>query len=239
MDGDRQARYKERQRKAAQDIMSDEKLWPILKEGPVDLNRRLKATESFRAFCETYGTAAFTLSWSPAHLVAIEKIEMAVKENAKFALAMPRGSGKSTLAHWGMLWAVMCGHSNYAIYVGATASASSRRLDNLKKTVRFNELFLEDFPELIVPVKHARADSRKALGQTFNGESTSLIWAKEKIVLPTLDGMEDVCPWFKDVPNAFGGIIDCASIDAMFCGPASRAVVLLSVNRASHSHISL
>lgn len=216
----RVAAYQQKQRRQAQDITNDEHWYKLLTAGPEDPERRKAATDSFRAFCETYGSAAFTLGWSPAHLMAIEKIEAAVLDNAKFALAMPRGSGKSTLCHWAMIWAAMCGHSSYAIYVAATAASAGRRLENLKKTIRFSELLLADFPELVVPIKACNADSRKALGQLFNGESTSLHWGKDKIVLPSLDKFLEVCSWAKDFPPAFGAVIDSASIDGEIRGRA-------------------
>ena len=51
----------------------------------------------------------FYLPWSPDHLRAIEKIEQAVLNGDKFALAMPRGSGKTTLCKIAVLWAASTG----------------------------------------------------------------------------------------------------------------------------------
>ena len=44
-------------------------------DGPVNPERRRKATDCLRTFCEEYGGGAFSLGWSPAHLECIEKIE--------------------------------------------------------------------------------------------------------------------------------------------------------------------
>jgi hypothetical protein len=61
----------------------------------VNPERKIKAMESFKTFCETYFPEVFYLPWSPDHLKVIEKIEQAVLKGGLFALAMPRGSGKA------------------------------------------------------------------------------------------------------------------------------------------------
>ena len=59
--------------------------------GPRNWDRRRAAERSLAVFCKTYGEKAFSLSWSRAHLAAIERIEAAVFQGEQLALAMPRG----------------------------------------------------------------------------------------------------------------------------------------------------
>lgn len=60
-------------------------------------DRRHRAKESFRFFCESYFPQTFHLGWSDDHLRVIAKIEQAVLKGGLFAMAMPRGAGKTTI----------------------------------------------------------------------------------------------------------------------------------------------
>ena len=162
------SKQKAAHRLAAQDL-SNSKYFEAMIKGPESLDRRLEAQNSFQVFCETYGSEVFGLEWSPAHLALIEKMEFAALESASLACACPRGTGKSSLATYAMLWATLCGHSRYGLYIAATAGAATQRLQNLKASLRFNDLFLADFPEICGPLRWCEGESRKAGGQKFHG----------------------------------------------------------------------
>lgn len=207
----------EKRRRNTQDLVNS-KYYDAIMNGPVDMARRQRATESFRYYCETYGKDRFTLAWSPYHLEAIEKIEEVILRGASYALTMPRGSGKSTLCQAASEWAALCGHIQYSIYVGATAGMSTTRLTSIKTNLRFNDLLLEDFPEICGPIRFCEGEARKAGGQRFNGETTGIRWGSDKLFLPTLSDFEEVASWYKDVPFNFGSILDFASIDGNIRG---------------------
>ena len=153
--------------------------------GPKNKKRRLAAQECFRTFCETYGANAFKLSWSKYHLKAIKKMQDAVLHGKKFAFAMPRGSGKTTLCHWLMLWATLCGHAPYVCFIGATEKKSKQRLANFKRTLRYNKLLREDFPEILVLIDAFKDDTLTAKNQKFGGRPTDSQWTTEDVVYPT------------------------------------------------------
>lgn len=157
-----------------------------IEAGPKNKSRRKKGEKSLLDFCKIYGSEAFTLPWSENHRKAAAKIEQAVNSGDMFAFAMPRGSGKTTLSRWAVLWATLCGYSPYVVLIGATQSSAERALKNLKTTLRFNELLLEDFPEAICPIKHLQGEARKASGQKWNGEPTDIQWAKSQIIYATI-----------------------------------------------------
>ena len=165
-----------------------------------------------------YGEEAFTLEWSPYHLEAIEKIEEVIRESACYSLAMPRGSGKSTLCHWAMIWGLLCGHVEYAIYVGATSGASTTRLNSIKTTLRFNQALMDDFPEIIGPIRFCQGEARKAGGQKWKAESTEIRWGSDKLLLPTLQGFVEDSTWYSKVPYNFGGVLDFASLEGNIRG---------------------
>ncbi len=210
---------KNEQRKSAQDLANWKHYHKIVSR-PKTLDRRLEAADSFKFFCETYGKEAFGLAWSPAHLEVIAKIEDATLRSGSFALALPRGSGKSTLCHWAMLWSLLNGHVEYALYVAADKGASSARLTSLKTSLRFNEELALDYPEIILPIRWTNGEARKAGGQRFQDETTELRWGSDKIIFPTLQNFEKYAPWYKEVLPNFTGILDFASMESGLRGKA-------------------
>jgi len=89
--------YEERKRRQAQRnaeaVRAAQDIAPIPEVA--DPERRARACESFRVFCETYFPHVFYLPWSEDHLKVVEKIERAVTKGGLCAMAMPRGSGKA------------------------------------------------------------------------------------------------------------------------------------------------
>ena len=73
------AKQNEARRRSAQDLAGWSK-YGLLVGKPKHFDRRLESSASFKAFCENYGSEAFRLAWSPAHLEVIEKIELALEK---------------------------------------------------------------------------------------------------------------------------------------------------------------
>ncbi len=149
-----------------------------------DTVRRLAASRSFRAHCETYHAERFGLAWSPDHLVAIQRIEDAVLNGGLFALAMPRGSGKTTLCEIAAEWAVLHGHRRFIALVGPTMEHAVGNLENVRIELETNELLLEDFPEVCHPIRLLeRTPQRKLL---YHGHLIYTEWHAKEITLPTI-----------------------------------------------------
>ena len=168
-------------RRAAQEI-SESKWGEKIIAGAVNPDRRRECTKSFKAFCENYMKEAFHLGWSPVHLEAIEKIEDAVDNAGNYALAMPRGSGKSTLSKAGVLWSVLTGRVRYAMFIGATANASNSALAAMKSNLQYNDVLLEDFPEICAVIRFLEGETRKAAGMRWKGEVTNLQWGQDRVI---------------------------------------------------------
>lgn len=153
-----------------------------------DAKRRDACREDFRLFCETYGAEAFPLAWSDDHLRAIAKIEAAVLRGELFAFAMPRGSGKSTLCIWACLWAMLYGHRQFVMLVGADQAISCQMLDAIKSHLETSDLLLADFPAACYPIRALDGITARARGQTREGEATHLTWTADKVTLPWIPG---------------------------------------------------
>ena len=148
--------------------------------------RKAVCERDFRLFCETYFPDTYALAWSPDHLKAIERIETAVLRGGLFALAMPRGSGKSTLTETAALWAMLYGHREFVMLVGATESAALEMLDSIKTELEVNETLAADFPEVCYPIEQLDGIANRCAGQICNGERTRITWTSNEIVLPTI-----------------------------------------------------
>ncbi len=78
----------------------------------------------------------FKKSWSPDHLVALKKIEQAIRVGDLFALAMPRGSGKTTMIVAAILWAILCGHRSYIALIVANQETRRQVIERDKDRAR-------------------------------------------------------------------------------------------------------
>jgi hypothetical protein len=150
--------------------------------------RKARAASDFRFFNERYLPILFPMPWSKDHLKVIAKIEQAVLRGGLFALAMPRGSGKTTLAVAACIWAVLYGHVEFVLLIGASMSRAKMLLDSIKIQLETNDLLLEDFPEAIYPIRCLERIVNRCRGQRYQGEPTYIEWTAKYIVLPAIHG---------------------------------------------------
>jgi hypothetical protein len=176
-------RARDRNRRLSQEGRDIGELPPV-----ADPERRARALASFRAFCESYFPAAFSLAWSADHLKVIAKIERAVLTGGLFAHAMPRGSGKTTLTTAACLWAALRGSCRYIAMIAASADMATNLLANIKEWIETNPLLAADFPEVCYPIHRLENITIRQRGQTYRGEPTRIHWGADRIVLPTIPG---------------------------------------------------
>ena len=151
-----------------------------------DAGRKEACRLNFRLFCETYFPEVYALNWSEDHLRAISKIEQAVLKGGLFALAMSRGSGKSSLTETAAIWAMLYGHREFVVIVGASESAALEILDSIKTELEVNEHLAADFPEVMFPIRCLDGIANRCAGQLCLGERTRITWTSSEIVLPTI-----------------------------------------------------
>ena len=150
--------------------------------------RKESCRKDFKLFCETYFPEVYQLKWSDDHLRAIAKIQKSVLEGGLFALAMSRGSGKSSLTETAAIWAMLYGHREFVVLVGASESAALEMLDSIKTEFEVNEHIAADFPEVSYPIAKLEGIANRCAGQLYKGERTRITWTANEIVLPTIAG---------------------------------------------------
>lgn len=154
----------------------------------VNWERKQKAAQSFRYFCETYFPEAFYLSWSNDHLRIIDKAERAVRNGGLFALAMPRGSGKTVLCQTAVVWAALTGSTPFVCLIASSADRARDLLENIKIWLETNDRLYEDFPEVCFPIRALERIVHRQKGQKYNGVATRIEWTADRIILPTIEG---------------------------------------------------
>lgn len=150
------------------------------------VQRRSRCRKSLRLFCETYNPESFWMPWSADHLRAIGRIEEAVIHGALYAFAEPRGNGKTSRVRMAALWALAYAYRRYVFVIGANTEKAEATLTALKIYCRFLPLFAADFPEISHAAQALGGIANRATGQTSEGQSTLIEWAKDRIVLPTV-----------------------------------------------------
>jgi hypothetical protein len=151
-----------------------------------NIERKELCRNDFKLFCETYFPEVYQLKWSDDHLRAIAKIQKSVLEGGLFALAMSRGSGKSSLTETAAIWAMLYGHREFVVLIGASESAALEMLDSIKTEFEVNEHIAADFPEVSYPISKLEGIANRCAGQLCKGERTRITWTANEIVLPTI-----------------------------------------------------
>jgi hypothetical protein len=179
----------------------------------VHADRKERAATDFRFFCEQYFPQTFHLPWSPDHLKVIAKIEQAVLEGGLFAMAMPRGSGKTSLCEIACVWALVYGHREFVALIGSDEEHAANMLDSVKVELETNDALLDDFPEVVYPIRALEGIHQRAAGQLYQGKQTHIGWTAKEIVLPTMPGS-----------RASGSIISVAGITGRIRGMKHKRV---------------
>lgn len=179
----------------------------------IHADRKERAATDFRFFCEQYFPQTFHLPWSPDHLKVIAKIEQAVLEGGLFAMAMPRGSGKTSLCEIACVWALVYGHREFVALIGSDEEHAANMLDSIKVELETNDALLDDFPEVVYPIRALEGIHQRAAGQLYQGKQTHIGWTAKEIVLPTMPGS-----------RASGSIISVAGITGRIRGMKHKRV---------------
>jgi hypothetical protein len=154
----------------------------------INPERKTAAARNLRFTCESYFGSLFYLPWSDDHLRIMAKAEEAILHGGLFALATMRGFGKSSIAECACLWAVLNGHREFIALIGSDEQHAVDMLDSLKTELETNDLLLEDFPEVVFPIRSLEGIPHRAGGQLHHGKRTHIGWTAKEIVLPTIAG---------------------------------------------------
>ena len=150
--------------------------------------RRNRAEKDLGYYLKTYFPQTFFMPFSNDHKEVIRLCQQIIEDGGMQATAMPRGSGKTSIFERAVLWAITFGKRNFAVILGSNTEAAEEILDTIKTEILTNDLLAEDFPEICHPLRALEEIANRAKGQHIDGEHTNSIWARGKLVMPTVAG---------------------------------------------------
>lgn len=148
--------------------------------------RKRKAQDSLQAFCEEYFPNTFSLKWSPLHLKIIHYLERVISKGGLYGMAVPRGFGKTSICEVGGMWGGFTGRVEMACLIGAEFTTACDMLESIKMELETNDLLLEDYPEIVYPIRKLERIYQRVGGQLLKGRSTFMRWTADHIVLPAV-----------------------------------------------------
>jgi len=143
--------------------------------------RRNTGAQSPQQFAGAYLQSHCNLPFSRMHEEIFSLLkEITVKRNARVAIAAPRGHAKSTIIALAYpLWCVLYGKESFVLIVSNTSDQAILRLNDIKKQLETNPLFLSDFPEVCRSKKQAPWRSNRIL--LANGAMISAYGAEQQL----------------------------------------------------------
>lgn len=155
---------------------------------PKNWQRRKASERDLRKYLLTYYAPSFPLPFSDDHESVLKSIEAKTLDGGLEAIAMSRGSGKTTILIRAGIWALSYGHRRFLALIEADGAAAEESLDVVKVEFETNQLLLEDFPEIAMPIRALEGIVQRANAQTSLGDRTLMTWAKRELVFPTVAG---------------------------------------------------
>lgn len=155
---------------------------------PKKPKRRAACERDFGLFLKTYFPEDTRHPWSQVHLRLIEAIQIVVLVGAMLAMGIPRGWGKTFISVRAILWAVAYRHHLMCMLIAASDKAAEDLIEDIRKELETNELLLEDFPEICLPIKELDRINHRGNGQLSNGKKTNVHCEKLELHLGDVNG---------------------------------------------------
>lgn len=149
------------------------------------MQRRNSCKFDLHKYLLTYHPEAFPLSFSVDHLQLIADTQKVILDGGCVVAAFPRGSGKTTIFQRAEIWASLYGHRKFPMLLCADDLKFKQLLKGIKTVLENNELLLEDFPEVIFPIRKLERIANRANFQMQAGVPTYMRWGTEQVVFAT------------------------------------------------------
>jgi len=177
------------ERRADQAARSREKQEHVREIGPPpaikDEARRESCKLDLLRYLTTYHAQAFPLAFGPDHLHLIQQTQRVILEGGQVVAAFPRGSGKTTIFQRAEIWAALYGHRKFPLLISADDLKFRQLLKGIKTVLENSDLLLEDFPEVIHPIRSLERIALRANFQMCRKEPTYMRWGVEQVVFAT------------------------------------------------------
>ena len=171
----------DRRRKAEQRAKEREIFIPA----PKDIELRVRCLASPELLLETYFPDTYDEPFTEDRSDMLASIVWAAKYGGDQAIAGSRGEGKTTLAMDGGFYLMLANLSTFPVVIGKNQDGSSDELKALREKIVDSERFVEDFPEIAIPMVMA-GPGVSGPRQTVAGKYIKLYMGAKYFALPTI-----------------------------------------------------
>jgi len=149
--------------------------------------------QSLLQFIEIYLKHMFPLPFSDDHITALDRIEESIKEGGLFATAASRGDGKTSRTIASILWCILYGHKKFMVIIASDADAAKSILSEVLHELADNEKIGRDWNHIQTVIRSYIESPNSLRHMIVNNENPRCDIKTNKIVMPTIKGIEDAC----------------------------------------------
>ena len=190
----------DRERKASQRAKGRELYIPI----PKNIPRRLACLQNPELLLTTYSPRTYFEPFTADRSDMLNSIWRAARYGGDQAIAGSRGEGKTTLAMDGAFCLMLSKLSFFPVVIGKNQDASSDELKAMRERITDSELFVEDFPEIGVPLQAVGPQTANARLLTVGGKFIGMYLGTKHFAFPKITN--DMLPhWPADVISVAAG----------------------------------
>lgn len=204
----------DRERKAKQRASGRELYLPV----PKNIERRLACLEDPELLLTTYFKETYFEAFTEDRRDMLRSIWRAAKYGGDQAIAAPRGEGKTTLAMDGAFCLMLAGLTFFPVIIGKNQDSSSDELRALRERIMSSESFVEDFPEIGVPLQAVGPSTANARLQTVNKQFIGMYLGVKHFAFPKVTD-EQLPHWPDGLKSvARGQVMGAVGIDGRIRG---------------------
>lgn len=188
---------------------------------PKNLELRLRCLNDFELLLNTYFPDTYDEEFTEDRSDMLSSIVWAAMYGGDKAIAGPRGEGKTTLAIDGALCLMLKRLNDFPVVIGKNQDSSSDELKALREKMVSSERFIEDFPEIGIPMDLA-GPGVATPKQTIGGKYIRLFMGAKYFAFPTIT-IEQLPHWDQRIePVSCGQIIGALGINGRIRGEKFR-----------------
>jgi phage terminase large subunit-like protein len=156
--------------------------------------RVLKSENDFLLFCRTYFAHVCFKEFGPAQIEFAMDLQNLSCTGARIVRAMPREFAKTTITTLNCLWRLGYKKNKYIVYASDSISQASLQVQFMEAELEQNELFREDFGDLVSREKWSKTEFITATGirVVAKGARTRIRGIKHRQYRPDLLILDDL-----------------------------------------------
>lgn len=146
-----------------------------------------------------FGSQEFSRDFTSQQREMIGAILAAMRDGGDQAIAAPRGEGKTSIAEWVAMYAVLTGLVRFVVIFAATGADAEAILESIRQRFADNELLLQHYPEVCMPIVALENTAQRARTQTVSGINrltseeyhrypSRFAWCGREITFPDVPG---------------------------------------------------